>query len=36
MRKMLLWAGILAILIPSSLWAQDISGDWQGTLDVGT
>lgn len=36
MRKMLSWAGILAILIPSSLWAQDISGDWQGTLDLGT
>src|SRR5215472_3705451 len=35
MRKMLLWAGVLAILIPSSLWAQDISGDWQGTLDLG-
>ena len=25
----------LAILASTSLWAQDVSGDWQGTLDLG-
>lgn len=35
MKKMLLWAAVLAMLMAGSLWAQDISGDWQGTLKLG-
>ena len=37
MRKnMTLRAGALATLLMSSLWAQDIAGDWQGTLKAGS
>ena len=36
MKNVWLWIGIFVVLAGSSLWAQDISGDWQGTLDLGT
>ena len=35
MRRITLWIGALAMLLRSTLNAQDISGDWQGTLRVG-
>jgi hypothetical protein len=35
MSKRVLQTGVLAILLSSMLCAQDIAGDWQGTLDVG-
>lgn len=35
MKKIWLWVGLLAMPTGSSLSAQDISGDWQGTLKVG-
>ena len=35
MKKMMLWIIALAALCGSSLYAQDIVGDWQGTLKAG-
>jgi len=35
MRKSSLWIWALATLLSSALYAQDISGDWQGTLKAG-
>ncbi len=35
MRRMLLGIIAFATLLGSSLYAQDIAGDWQGTLKVG-
>ena len=32
MKKILLWLTVLATLSGSALWAQDIAGNWQGTL----
>ena len=32
MKKILLWLIVLATLSGSALWAQDIAGNWQGTL----
>jgi non-heme chloroperoxidase len=34
MRK-ILWLGAMAMLLASSAYAQDISGDWQGTIERG-
>ena len=36
MWKMMLWIIAVATLSGSSLYAQDIAGDWQGTLKAGT
>jgi non-heme chloroperoxidase len=35
MRKKMPWIGALAMLLGTALYAQDISGDWQGTLKAG-
>jgi hypothetical protein len=35
MSKRIFQIGALAILVGSTLCAQDLVGDWQGTLDVG-
>jgi hypothetical protein len=35
MSKRVLHIGALTMLLASTLWAQDIAGDWQGTFDVG-
>jgi hypothetical protein len=35
MRRKMLWIGLLGPLFGSSLYAQDIAGDWQGTLKTG-
>ena len=32
MKKMTLWIIAVAMLSGSTLYAQDIAGDWQGTL----
>jgi len=32
MKKMTLWIIAVAMLSESTLYAQDIAGDWQGTL----
>jgi len=32
----MLWLGTLAGLLGSTLYAQDIAGDWQGTLKAGS
>jgi hypothetical protein len=34
-RKNAKWAGALAMLAGATLPAQDIAGDWQGTLKAG-
>src|ERR1022692_2004196 len=36
MRTYSLWIGLTVMLLGSMLHAQDIAGDWQGTLRVGT
>ena len=33
--RMTLWVGALATMLGSALYAQDIGGDWQGTLKAG-
>ena len=35
MRRNAIWIGALAILFRTTLPAQDIAGDWQGTLKAG-
>jgi hypothetical protein len=35
MRKKILWVVPLLMLLGSALYAQDVAGDWQGTLVVG-
>ena len=35
MRRKMLWIGLLGALFGSGLYAQDIAGDWQGTLKAG-
>jgi len=32
MGKKMLWLTLVAMLLGSSLYAQDLGGDWQGTL----
>src|SRR5258705_4726099 len=34
-KRMMLWVGAFAALFGSTLYAQDITGDWQGTLKAG-
>lgn len=34
MRKKMLWIGLPGALLGSALYAQDIAGDWQGTLNA--
>lgn len=34
--RMTLWMGALATMLGSALYAQDIGGDWQGTLKAGS
>jgi hypothetical protein len=35
MRRSAIWFGVLAMLFGATLSAQDIAGDWQGTLKAG-
>lgn len=35
-KKKMLWLGALTTLLGSTLYAQDIAGDWQGTLKAGS
>ena len=35
MAKRAVWIGVVAMLLAGTLQAQDITGDWQGTLKVG-
>jgi non-heme chloroperoxidase len=35
MTKKTMWVGILLLLVTGTLYAQDITGDWQGTLKAG-
>jgi len=34
--RMTFWIGALATMFGSALYAQDIGGDWQGTLKAGS
>src|SRR3712207_5060843 len=35
MTKKTMWVTILLLLVTGTLYAQDITGDWQGTLKAG-